>query len=207
MRVCALIGDIKKSKQIRNWKRVFRKLEEVLDRVNEDFKDCIYIEFKPTVGDEFQGVLKEAAFLYDIYLYIKNNLPVEFYCGVGIGKVERPHNKDLGMRGDAFYRAREALQFCKAKDRRVYLKSEKLELDDLVNVILHFIQKIEESWTKRQRKVISLYRFNPSCSYGEIGERLRISKQAVSQILKAGNWDLLKEGEDVLRKVLRDAYS
>ena len=110
---CVLIGDIKKSRDVDDWATLFRKLEETLNEINTMFSDDIRIDFKPTVGDEFQGVLKRPKKAYAIYVTFKSNLPVDFYCGIGIGDIERPLENEVGMRGTAFYRAR------RSEERRV----------------------------------------------------------------------------------------
>ncbi|MCD6453719.1 MAG: hypothetical protein J7L62_00255, partial [Candidatus Aminicenantes bacterium] len=109
---CTFICDIKSSRKLKNWRNIFSSIENTLIRVNKEFKEEVFVEFKPTVGDEFQGVLKSSRYAYDVYLFLKKNIPAGFYCGIGVGEVEKT-KKDVGMRGTAFYRAREALEKCK----------------------------------------------------------------------------------------------
>ena len=55
---CVIIGDIKKSRNVDNWSNIFKKVDSTLKGINRAFSSDILIDFKPTVGDEFQGVLK-----------------------------------------------------------------------------------------------------------------------------------------------------
>ena len=43
---CVIIGDIKKSRMLDNWKQVFEELNKVLDEINRKFSKDIIIEFK-----------------------------------------------------------------------------------------------------------------------------------------------------------------
>ena len=201
---CVLIGDIKKSRDIEDWSTLFRKLEETLNEINTMFSDDIRINFKPTVGDEFQGVLKSPKNAYAIYVSIKSNLPMDFYCGVGIGDIERPLEDEIGMRGTAFYRARSAVELCKKSNRKLLIKSSDMtnQTDEILNTVLRFIEVLEESWTERQREVVNYVRLHPGSTYEQIGNHFAISKQAVSQILAAADWAAISEGENLLNNLL-----
>jgi hypothetical protein len=201
---CAIICDMKKSRTLSNWSSIVERLEQVLISVNSKFQGEISIDFKLTVGDEFQGVLKTPKSAYDVYVYLKSNLPVEIYCGIGVGDIERVNKNDKGLRGTAFYRAREALQFCKKKKRFLFLKSGdgERQLDDIINTVFHFIEVIEKSWTRRQREIVSYCRLHPDFTYEKIGVNFGISKQSVSQILKSANWQVILEGEALIKKLL-----
>jgi len=158
----ALIGDIKGSRKLDNWPEVFRKLQETLEEANRRFAADILIAFKPTVGDEFQGALKTPDKAYDVYTFIKASLPVSIYFGMGIGEVEKPAEGDSGLRGTAFYRAREALELCKKKGGTLRIKSSGKfsQSENATNTTLLLIETIEHSWTARQREVANHYRLN-----------------------------------------------
>ena len=201
---CVMICDVKGSRALVDWPIIVGRIEKVLKNINSIFHDEVCIDFKLTVGDEFQGVLKTPKNAYDLYLYIKSNLPVEVYCGIGIGDIEKPNNKDTGMRGAAFYRAREALEFCKKKKRGVFLKSDerKNQVDDIINTMFLFFETIERSWTKRQKEIVSYYRLHSDYTYEEIGKKFGISRQSVYQILKSANWHIVLEGESLIQRLL-----
>jgi len=201
---CVLIGDIKRSRDVENWTTLFRQLEETLSEINGLFSEDIIIDFKPTVGDEFQGVLKSPKNAYVVHVAIKSRLPLDFYCGVGIGDIERPLEDEVGMRGTAFYRARSALELCKKSNRNLLIKSSDTtnQTDEILNTVLRFIEVLEKSWTKRQREVVNYVRLHPGSTYEQVGNHFTISKQAVSQILGAADWAAIAEGETLLNHLL-----
>jgi len=201
---CVLIGDIRGSRNLGDWSTVFGNLESALREVNAEFADDVVVAFGPTVGDEFQGALRDATNAYEVYLRVKGRLPTGIYCGIGVGDVEKPLGADVGMRGSAFYRARGALEECKAKGRSLLVRSsDDASLNDRVaNTLLHLIEVLEGSWTDRQSEVLGFYRSHPEYTYEKIGSHFGISKQAVSQILKAADWRLIREAETLLHEWL-----
>jgi hypothetical protein len=200
---CVMIGDIRQSRHLRDWASVFGQLESALKEINQRFSDVI-VDFRPTVGDEFQGALAHPANAYTIYSSLKRRLPVELYCGIGIGQIEKPLADDIGMRGTAFYRARAALEACKQEKRNLAVRSsDDAEMGDrTVNALLFFIQVLENSWTDRQREVVNFCRSHPNYTYERVGRHFDISKQAVGQILKAADWEAISAGEGVVSQLL-----
>lgn len=206
---CVMIGDIKRSRDLDEWGSVFEKLGTALKQINREFSHDILVDFVPTVGDEFQGALRDPKHAYAAYVSIKGGLPVGFYCGIGVGDIERPLDVDVGMRGTAFYRARSALESCKKRKRNVVLRSSDTTTlaDETINTLLHFVEVMEDSWTKRQGEVLSFYRSYPDYTHERLGRHFGISKQSVGQILKAGDWELITEGETMVNKLLQDMRS
>ncbi len=139
-----------------------------------------------------------------IYVSLKSKLPVDFYCGVGIGDIERPLEDEVGMRGTVFYRARSALELCKKSTRNLLIKSSDTTIQtyEILNTVLRFIEVLENSWTERQREVVNYVRLHPNYTYEQVGEHFTVSKQAVSQILGAADWAAISEGEDLLNNLL-----
>ena len=201
---CVLIGDIRSSRHLEDWPTVFGNLEEALREANSAFADDVVVDFVPTVGDEFQGALRDARNAYAVYLQIKGGLPAAIYCGIGIGDVEKLRGSDVGMRGTAFYRARDALELCKGRKRNVTVRSSEQGglTDETLNTLLHFIQSLEDSWTGRQREVLGYYRLHPDHTYEQLGNHFGIARQSIRDIVSAGDWELIGEGETLVNKWL-----
>ncbi|MCR4439661.1 MAG: SatD family protein [bacterium] len=204
MEHCVIIGDVQKSRQLENWPEVFGKLTTVLADVNRHFAAHVLLPFRTTVGDEFQGALRDASQAYAVCLYLRVHAPIPLYCGVGIGEVERLADDEAGMRGTAFYRARDALNTCKRQQRNILLKADDRASDGVlaINALLWLIQALEERWTIRQREMARFYRTQPELTYEEVGRHFGVSKQAVSQVLRGAKWDALLEGERIAGTLL-----
>lgn len=208
---CVVIGDIKMSSRLESWPKIFVRLEQTLDKINQRFSDDLVITFRPTVGDEFQGAIQSPQNAFEIYALIRSEFPVAIYCAIGIGDIQKPFTRERGMRGTAFYRARDALEMCKNKKRNIFIKSSDTssQIDDVINTLLQFIEVLEHSWTERQREVVGYYRRHPDYTYEQLGKHFSVSKQSISQTLKAANWEAISEGENLTKELLKkmDLYS
>jgi hypothetical protein len=176
-----------------------------LEETNARFRDDILVPFQPTVGDEFQGALVEPANAYAVCTHIKGMFPVVFYCGVGVGNIERPLSTDVGMRGTAFYRARYALEQCKRKKTSILVRSSDgtSQADEIVNTLLHIIEMLEGSRTGRQREIVNYLRLHPDYTHKRVAKHLGISDSSVSQTLRAANWGTVLELEGLVGELLR----
>ena len=201
---CVLIGDLKNSRKIEKWKKVFSDLEKALALTNRKYKEAFVIPLKPTIGDEFQGAIHNPLYSYEIFSYIKSNFNENIYMGIGIGEIEKPFLKEKGMRGNAFYRARAAIEACKELGHKIIIQSydEFNNFDLIVNTLLRNIESIENSWTKRQKEVINFYRFHTNYTYHQLSKNFKTSKQAIYEIIKASNWGLIHQNEEALTLLL-----
>jgi predicted DNA-binding protein YlxM (UPF0122 family) len=204
---CAVIGDIRGSSSIPDWRTVFRKLGLALDKVNRACAGKLLAPFRPTVGDEFQGVVSDAGCALDVMLLIEDRVPARFYLGVGVGTVEIRAHRDTGMRGTAFYRARAALEEAKAHRRSMVVRTddESRPTDQAVNALLRLRDALRSRWTARQRELITFYRAHPDYSYADLAEWLHKSPQAVHKRLKAASWDAVVEAERAAGALLQTA--
>lgn len=202
---CVIIGDIKGSRKLVRWQDIFKRLETALKEVSQEFVNDILINFRLTVGDEFQGILSGAESAYLVCVAIKSRVPADIYFGIGIGEVEKLSDEDTGMRGTAFYRARNALEVCKKKKKEIVIKSSDVPhyTDDTINTLLYFIHSFEKLWTRRQKEIVNYFRLHPDYTYERLSKHFRISRQSISQILKAANWSVISEGEFLVNKLLK----
>jgi len=104
MLYCAIIGDIVKSKKLKEYRdEVQRKFKKVIAEINENskYRSCIESRFTVTLGDEFQGLLNDAAITYEIIQDIKEKMkPIDMVFGVGIGTMDTPFEKDIAIGSD-----------------------------------------------------------------------------------------------------------
>ncbi len=206
---CVIIGDIRESRDLDDWRHIFMELRKTLRRINRRLSGSIVVTFQPTIGDEFQGAIGEPEKALDIYDFIRGELQIDIYYGIGIGSVEKPINKEMGMRGSGFYRARDALDLCKKENRSIFIKSSDTPnpTDKIVNTLLRLIEVLENSWTKRQREIVNYYRTHPDYTYEQLGKHFGFSKQAASQFLKATNWEVITDSGNLMRELLKDMCS
>lgn len=117
MKYITMTCDMKNSRMLSNRDVIQFQLIDMLKSCNLKFKDYILSPFLITLGDEWQGLLKENSPIYDIISFFKTTLPssVEFYTGIGIGDITI-HNFELTVNqldGPSFHLARKALKYAK----------------------------------------------------------------------------------------------
>jgi len=199
---CVVIGDISKSRELRDRAAIQERFKAAIEEINQRFTDSIVSKFLVTIGDEFQGVLNDAAKSYDIIVAMRELLyPVEFVFGVGVGTITTEIAPEaIGMDGPAFYNARVALEEGKEGGYEVRYRGVGEPFDYLINAMLVLIEALKRNWTEHQFKVISIYR--ETSNQAEVARRLKVSRSAISQILAAAGWDAIAVGEDAVKKLL-----
>lgn len=128
----AIIGDIKKSKNIQERKIFQEKLSKTLDEVNQIYSASISSKFTITLGDEFQGLLHSGEHIMNIIQYIKKEVyPVKIRFGIGVGSISTDINYEIsiGADGPGYYKARDCVDELKMleKKKRVHLEIYKLK--------------------------------------------------------------------------------
>ncbi len=121
MNYIAIIGDIKNSKTITNRNQVQEKLNNVLKHINETYYTDIEARFIITLGDEFQGLLKNYEHILDITQYIQQKMyPVNLRFGIGVGKIYTKifYEAAIGADGPAYYAAREMVKQIRKQEKK-----------------------------------------------------------------------------------------
>jgi hypothetical protein len=199
---CVVIGDISKSRELRDRAIIQERFKAAIEEINRRFTDSIVSRFLITIGDEFQGVLNDAAKSYDVIVATRELLyPVQFVFGIGVGTITTEIAPEaIGMDGPAFHNARAALEEGKEKGYEVRYRGLGEPLDYLINATLVLIEALKRNWTEHQFKVITVYR--QTGNQAEVARRLKVSRSAISQILAAAGWDAVAVGEDAIKKLL-----
>lgn len=211
----AIIGDIKKSKEIQDRKQVQTKLKAVLDEINGMYHDDIASKFLITLGDEFQGLLHCGLRTMQMISKIERSMyPIQLRFGVGIGPITTDIRRDmaLGADGPGYHKAREAIDDLKENEKRKMTGSadvrfgfsgEEQSSVILINTILTLLTAIQESWSDRQREII-WDMLEHQDSQLETARRLGIKQPTVQKALVRGNYYAYKEALDTIGKALEE---
>lgn len=209
----AIIGDIKESKKIDNRREVQKRLESVLEEINEKYINDISSRFMITLGDEFQGLLCNGANTMNIISEIERKMyPIKIRFGVGVGEITTEVNKEMsiGADGPGYYKARKAIEYLKdnekrkqinAADVRLEVDSENQESTIMINTILSLMTVVKETWSDRQRQII-WDMLEHQDSQLKVAERLEIKQPAVQKSLSKGKYYAYKDALDTIGKAL-----
>ena len=212
----AVIGDIKDSRLLENRKEVQTHMQTILEQVNEKYEEYIASRFLITLGDEFQGLLYTGENVLHIISEIRMQLyPVHLRFGIGFGQITTDIRAEmaLGADGPGYYRAREAIERLKEREKKnrpvpaelcFKMGEQNRRTEIMLNTIFNLIYVIEKNWTKRQREIIwdmLLYEDGQQ----NTARRLNISQPTVQKALAAGGYytyeNALKNAAEILGEI------
>lgn len=179
----AIIGDVVGSREVEDRRNLQQRLRVAVDRANRLYTKTIAAGFVMTIGDEFQGLLKEPEGVDKILADIQASVhPIELRFGLGIGGLETPLEMvALGMDGPCFHRARAAIE--RAESRESFIDVEAPRQIPGFHIYSLLYAGLRQRWTMRQKQVFDLSMSGvPGKS---IALRLGITASAVSQHLRA----------------------
>jgi hypothetical protein len=197
---CAVIGDINRSRSLTDRSKVQRRFVATMEKINREFKDAIAAQFLVTVGDEFQGLLVSPEASYEMILRIEELMQsIPFACGVGVGTLATPLRKEaLGMDGEVFHRARNALAEAKRRKRSVCYSFESPS-EPLINALVALMDRHWHGLTGRQRQIARLLKDGEP---KHVARRLHISVQAISKARRSSSLAELEEARVILQRFL-----
>ena len=215
----AVIGDMKDSRHLENRKEVQVRLQGILDRLNERHKDEIVSRFLITLGDEFQGLLSSGKYILDMVNEIRMEMyPVRLRFGIGFGQITTDIRTEmaLGADGPGYYRAREAVELLKEREKKkrsvlaeLCLKMDETHRDKeiLLNTVFDLMYVVESGWTDRQREVIWDMLLHGD-GQQNTASRLDITQSTVQKTLAAGSYytyeSALKNASEILGDIQDD---
>lgn len=162
---------------------------------------AVAVPFTRTVGDEFQGVLREAPSVVAAILTLMRS--GHWHIGLGIGIVEQPLPVDSRSgRGPAFVAARAAVELAKRDPSHlgvVTAAPSASEAEDAA-VVFQLLVAVHERRTAQGWQAVDEMR--AAGSQAEVAARLGISRQAVGQRLRAAAWALEERTLPALTRLL-----
>ena len=221
----AIIGDIVDSKKItgEQRKQVQYRLETTLDSVNQLYRDYIVSDFLITLGDEFQGLLRPNAPLYEIISRVVEGINAERYkekfvevrFGIGLGRILTDIKRvALGMDGPAFHYARNALDISHdRKGHAIVFRAEPstiIEQDETtINALLGLLAVSRKFWIHKASKFNEILPYlRENKNQRDIASLLDCTQPLVSKQVASAYWNEIKELEstvDALIKAYLDA--
>lgn len=202
--VTALIVDLSASRQLAAGRRqaLQHRLEEVMEELNRELAPAVLARFTVTLGDEFQGLLSRPQVLPSVLWRLRVDLPDHrFWTGVGHGALETELKPEaVGMDGEAFHRARGAVETAKTDGRRGGVFDGFGEDTSTLNGLARLLGVQRDGFTEAQVEAVQLIRTGHS--QREAAERLDVTPQAVHNRLRAAAWEAFREGEEALAGLL-----
>ncbi len=198
----AIIGDFVGSRQLKDREQAQGRLVSGLKSVNSEWRHEIEARFVVTLGDEFQGLLGRPSHAFEVVAALEQSLRgVRTRYGIGLGALKTPLLPDaIGMDGQAFHEARDAIERGKREDRWITVSGFGSERDRLLNGILRLMGGIRWEWTRVQAETVFAAR--EATERKTVARDRRVSEATVSKALKSALYEQFLEGEDLVTMLL-----
>ena len=194
----ALIADVIDSKMVQERFDLQKLLEETLQTMNELFGEFLASNFTLTLGDEFQGLLKVDAPVFQIIDTLRSELtPTQLRFGIGLGEIVTDIDplQSIGADGPAYWNARAAINLIHQKNdygnTQIYYSSGKEKQDFFVNALIASGEAIRSGWRGSQEEILLdlLKRcvYSENFSQQDLAQSLGLNPSALSKRLKSSS--------------------
>lgn len=197
----ALIGDAIASRRLTPpaRRRLQQGLRQLVAELNDRYARARAARFAITLGDEFQGLLRRPAPLWEIVHVVRARFPeVDWAIAAGRGPLATalPRNAAAPeLDGPCFHAARAALEGAK-RERRVLAFG---GFPEPLGGLADYYSALYWSWTRRQRQAAAWLRLAPPA---EAARRLGIDRSAVSHLATRMAWPLVAAGDKLVRHLI-----
>ena len=194
----ALIADVIDSKMVQERFDLQKQLEKTLQTMNELFGEFLASSFTLTLGDEFQGLLKVDAPVFQIIDTLRSELtPTQLRFGIGLGEIVTDIDplQSIGADGPAYWNARAAINLVHQKNdygnTQIYFSCGKEKQDFFVNALIASGEAIRSGWRGSQEEILLdlLKRcvYSENFSQQDLAQSLAINPSALSKRLKSSS--------------------
>ena len=194
----ALIADVIDSKMVQERFDLQKQLEKTLQTMNELFGEFLASNFTLTLGDEFQGLLKVDAPVFQMIDTLRSLLtPTQLRFGIGLGEIVTDIDplQSIGADGPAYWNARAAINLVHQKNdygnTQIYFLSGKEKQDFFVNALIASGEAIRSGWRGSQEEILLdlLNRcvYSENFSQQDLAQSLEINPSALSKRLKSSS--------------------
>lgn len=202
-----IIGDvIKSSKRFHHDK--WENFHQSIETINERFASDLTIPFTVYSGDSFGAVCTDISSaakiilsMQEIQKYYKSRyVLIEDEISYGIDK-----KSFLTLVGPALWKSEEKLNLIKKRKILFLADLDNNLLSLTINTIMNLILSVKNDWNEQEWIVYRNY--NQEVKQKDLAEKLGITQQYVSKIIKQTRLRLIKESEENLKLIINGIHS
>lgn len=202
-RYTVIVGDVVRSSQVVDRVKYWKKMQKVVNQINNKHKEFFHAPLMIIKGDEITGVLRNLKYSYTIVRDFQEAFSpyiMRFVCVYGqIDIAIETRNASL-MDGQAFWDADKYLEIIKNKRLYFYFDFGNKLIDETLTSMANLIAILKNKWSQKEREIISQYeKFN---NQEIVAKKYKISQQSVSNALKRSHWHEIRSSEAIILKVL-----
>ena len=143
----AITCDIVGSRRIEEFRRKRDQKLRGISKLHLE-KKWILSEYAITAWDEFEGILSRPAHVPAVIVDLRRHFrPLELWIGIGLGEVTEPHRKPVNVfaGGEAFERAREAINKVKSKRSKTGFLTSFVTGNEMFDLIGNTVYQLHDS--------------------------------------------------------------
>ena len=202
----ALIADMVSSRALSpsGRARVQEKFTSLIEGLNRLYKADLQAKFVITLGDEFQGLLRNPQIIPQLVWTLETSFTArQLRLGFGYGTIHTSIKEyAINLDGPALHNARASMDHSKRRDLRGgVFTGFGPALDPALNGFARVLYHQRANWPDRQRAVIM--QLHEGRKGTEIAHELGITKQAVSRYASLAGWNAYLEAEQGWSALLR----
>lgn len=205
--VAIVMGDIVKSREHESVAGLHDLFNDAVAEFNRRFAKDIRSPMTVTLGDEFQGIVENLRYAFEIVHQMRLHLlgqGVECRFVAGSGRIDTPVNPERAwnMMGEGLSKTRSRL--ADKKDTNCYRFSlpDHPALEELLNTVGITMTEIETDWTDTQRKYAIAGLMRGERTVVETAETFGTSERNFYKVLDAGNLKLYRRQQNGIRRAL-----
>ena len=194
----AIIGDLKKSRDIKQRDKVQARIQSALEQINFSYHALIVSKLTLTIGDEFQSLLKPQVGTLKMLDELEMKLSdYPFRLGIGYGDISTAIDRErsIGADGEAYWLAREAIGYVHDNSQggkiRTHVSGFGQHNDRLLNTLFEVSDLMKHGWTKLQGDTFALMLrqgiYLPDFDQKGFAQKIGVSQSSLSKRLSAGN--------------------
>lgn len=195
-RYIAVIGDAIGSRELAAADRtdLQERIRATLATVNTRWADTVAANFAIALGDQFEGLLRAGAPLWEIIHVLRAELRgVDWVIACARGAISTPLAATAPeVDGPCFHLARDALARAKADELVLTVAG----YDEDITALAAYYSALYWSWTARQREVAALLRVMEPAA---VAQRLGVDRSAISHLTSRMRWSLVVAADTAFR--------
>lgn len=170
-------------------------------------KNLISTDVSISRGDEIQVFCSDLINIIEVIRQLRYYFrPLKIRIGVGIGGINtEKSDNSWNMDGEAFFKAREALDKVKIQDKKrmTYICSPNEQFDIISNSIYMLMDSIINEWSDSKWESVNAYEVYEN--YEKAGNSIGKSRQSISNNCKTAHFEKIKQAEEDLKRII-DLY-
>ncbi|ADR20644.1 hypothetical protein MATR_17310 [Marivirga tractuosa] len=185
---------------------LMKDFKKLIEKANKLFEKQIISPLTITLGDEFQGVVKDLNSAVELVFYLDQELlksEFQLRYALQLGEIETPINKNIayGMLGNGLTMARENLQYGKEENKRFSVSG----YDDLLNEKLDKAFMLYDffymSWSEKEKSIV--YQFLLGKEYKKVAEIFQKDNSTMWRKEKSLNLKEFKIAKQLIKLLLK----